>query len=366
MSTDARARGPAAERGFGRDFRRFLAAQTISSFGSSFTMFALPLLVFELTGSALDLGLAVVAEYLPYLLFGPFIGVLVDRMDRKKLMVFSDVAQTVVISAVPLLAAFGSLSVGFVYAAGFLSSTLWIFFNTAEFAAVPSLVPKEDLTAANGRLQASYAAASIARPLLAGLLAATVPIASIFYFDAASFLLSALLVASTRASFKAEEKTPPDGGLLRGAVEGVRYVLGHPVLRSISLMMALANCVGYTVYAELVLFAKERLEASDFQVGLLYAAGGAGMVLLALAASPLKRRLPFGVLTLGAIGLGGALILLLSLTRSYPVAAVLWTAIWGVLALFQISTPSGRRPCRPTSWAACRAPSRRSPGRPSL
>ena len=255
-------------------------------------------------------------------------------------MILSDVLQAAVISSVPLLAAFGHLSVAFVYAAGFLSSTLWIFFNTAEFAAVPSLVRKEDLTAANGRLQASYSAASIAGPLLAGLLVATVPVASIFYFDAASFLLSALLVASTRGSFKTTGEDRPDGNLVRGAVEGVRYVLSHPVLRGICIMTALANCVGYTVYAQLVLFAKERLAASDFQVGLLYAAGGAGMVLFALAAAPLRRRLPFAAVTLGAIALGGALILLLSLTRSYPVAAMLWTAIWGLVILFQIATNS--------------------------
>jgi len=105
-------------------------------------------------------------------------------------------------------------------------------------------------------------------------------------------------------------------------------------------MMALVNCVGFTVYAQLVLFAKERLEASDFQVGLLYAVGSAGMIALALAAGPLRKRLPFGAVTLGTIAVGGALIVLLSLTQAYPVAAGLWAGIWGLVVLFQINTNS--------------------------
>jgi MFS family permease len=129
----------------------FLLGQTVSNVGSSFTIFVLPLLVFKLTGSAFNLALVASAEYIPYLLFGLIIGAWVDRVDRRRLMILTDIAQALVISSIPLLGALGLLSVWWIYAVGFVSSTLWIFFNTAEFAAVPSLVPEEDLPAADRR-----------------------------------------------------------------------------------------------------------------------------------------------------------------------------------------------------------------------
>ncbi len=328
-------------KGFGADFQKFLAAQTISSFGSSFTTFALPLLVFKLTGSALNLALVIVAEYLPYLLFGLIIGAGVDRMDRKRLMILTDLAQVLVISSIPLLATLGLLSVPWIYAVGFVSSTLWICFNTAEFVAMPSLVDKDDLVTANGRVQASYSAATVAGPLMAGLLVAVVPIRTLLLFDALSFLVSAVLLTRIVISFNVETKEPQEpGGLGRTVAEGLRYVMGHPVLRSVSVMMALVNCVGFTVYAQLVLFAKEHLEASDTQVGILYSVGSVGMIVLALAAGPLRRRLSFSRVTLGTIALGGVLILLMALTPLYWAAAALWALIWGLVILFQINSNS--------------------------
>ena len=103
---------------------------------------------------------------------------------------------------------------------------------------------------------------------------------------------------------------------------------------------ALVNCVGFTVYAQLVLFAKERLEASDTQVGFLYAAGSVGMIALALAAGPLRRRLPFSKVALGTLMLGGVLIVLLASTRWYPLAVLLWASTWGLVVLFQINSNS--------------------------
>ena len=326
--------------GFSLDFWRFLFGQTVSNVGSSFTMFALPLLVFQLTGSALNLALVAAAEYVPYLLFGLLIGAWVDWVDRKRLMVFADVAQALVISSIPLLAALDLLSVWWIYAVGFVSSTLWICFNTAEFAAIPSLVSSENL-AANGRLQASYSAATVVGPLLAGLMVALVPTHTVLLFDALSFLLSALVVAliGTRFNAVTAEQQMSEG--FRGNIaEGLKYVLGHPVMRNTCLLMALVNCVGFTVYAQLVLFAKERLEASDTQVGFLYAAGSVGMIALALAAGPLRRRLPFSKVALGTLMLGGVLIVLLASTRWYPLAVLLWASTWGLVVLFQINSNS--------------------------
>jgi predicted MFS family arabinose efflux permease len=309
--------------------------------GSSFTIIVLPLLVYKLTGSALNMALIYAAEYVPYLLFGLVIGAWVDRVDRRRLMIFVDITQSVVIFTVPLLAALGLLSVWWIYGVGFVSSTLWICFNAAEFAAMPSLVSEENLVTANGRLQASYSAATVVGPLLAGLLTAVIPIHAVLLFDALSFLLSALVLMSIGTSFNAGDAGQRRPQSLRRDVgEGLRYVLGHPVLRNTCFMMALVNCVGFTVYAQLVLFAKERLGASDAEVGLLYAAGGVGMIALALLAGPLRKRLPFNKVALGTLMIGGVLIVLLASTRLYWAAVPLWASIWGLVILFDINSNS--------------------------
>jgi MFS family permease len=94
----------APTRGLGGDFWKFWVGQAISNLGSSFTLFALPLLVYQLTGSALNLGLMTAVEFLPYVLFGLVLGAWADRVDRKHMMILTDVARAAIIASIPLLA----------------------------------------------------------------------------------------------------------------------------------------------------------------------------------------------------------------------------------------------------------------------
>lgn len=333
------------------DFWWFWLGQTLSQLGSSFTTFALPLIVFKQTGSALDLGIAAAVNILPYLLFGLVLGAWVDRVDRKRLMILVDLGRALVIGAVPLLSMLGLLQVWMVYAVGFVSATLTILFEAGEFAAVPSLVSGDDLVTANGRIQASYSAAAVVGPVLAGALVAVVPVPSLLLLDALTFLCSAVGLGLVRSRFNSEEP-PPEGprpSVLEDVREGLRYVLGHPVLRGIAVMMALVNLVAATSHAQLVLLAKERFQATDSQVGWLYAAGSLGMVGLSLAAGPLRRRLSFSAVALGALAVNGALTLALASTRSYPLALVLWGGCSGFAVLFNVAAGSLRQAIVPNA-----------------
>jgi MFS family permease len=332
------------------DFWKFWTGQTISNLGSSFTFLALPLIVFKLTGSAINLALTTTAFFLPYLLFGLVIGAWVDRVDRKRMMILVDLARAAVIASIPALAAIDALSVWWIYAATFLTSTLTIAFDSGEFAAVPSLVDRDDLVTANGRIQASYQSAQFVGPILAGgLLGAGLPVEDVLLADAASFLVSAVALGMVRGSFNPPEDPEREvKSLRRDVVEGLRYVLGHPVLRNISLMMALFNFVGSTTIAQLVLFAKERLDASDGQVGLLFSAGSAGIVVLSLLAGPIRRRLPFSVAALGALMLYGILTFVFAWMEAFWLALPLWALISGLGLFFNINTISLRQEIVPS------------------
>lgn len=131
------------------DFRLFWVGETVSAFGSSFTQFAIPLLVFRLTGSALYLAVSTALFTLPHLLFGLLIGAWSDRTDRRRLMIATDLIHAAVVAAVPLAALAGVLTVWWVMAAVFTASSLGIFFDAASFGAIPSLVDRSDLVTAN-------------------------------------------------------------------------------------------------------------------------------------------------------------------------------------------------------------------------
>jgi MFS family permease len=298
--------------------------------------------VFKLTGSALALGATLAIYTAPQLFFGLAIGAWTDRTDRKRLMIVVDLLSAVTIASVAVASGLGLLSLWWIYAVVFVSSTLSIFFVAAEFGAIPSLVDSGELVTANGRIQASFAAASVLGPLAAGVLLVFVPVETVLLLDAASFVASAVMLSLIARPFNAPI-TKRATSIRQDIVEGLRYVLSHPVLRNISLMMAMINMVGATVFAEIVLFAKQALRAEDSEVGLLFAAGGAGVVVLSLAAGPLRKRWSFGNVALGALMLSGLLTVALAYTSSLWVAVVLWGVSSGLGILFNINTGSLRQ-----------------------
>lgn len=335
-------------RGLGRDFWLYFAGQGVSQLGSSFTAFALPLLVFRLTESATNLAITMAANFVPYLLFGLVLGAVVDRVDRRRMMILVELARGGVIAVLPVLYLTGDLQVGHVYAVAFVQSTLGILFDAGEFAAIPNLVGTDDLVTANGRIMATNQAGQVLGPVLAGALVAVMAPADLLLIDAATFGLSAATLVAVRTRFDAAEAVEErEGGAVARLVadvrEGLAFVWGHPVLRSISLMMALINFVAATAQTQLVLFGKTVLDLSDARVGWLFAAGSAGVVVIGLVAGAFRRRLSFPVVALGALVVSGLALSAMAYARWYPLVLVLWAAYTGFGLLLNINTGALRQ-----------------------
>jgi len=328
-----------------RDFWKFWVGQTVSNLGSSFTQWAVPLLVFKLTHSALSLGIATAATFLPYLLFGLLLGAWMDRVDRRRAMIALDVLNALTVLSIPLVATGWHLSVWWIYGVTFVQSTIFIAFQAGEFAAVPSLVASDDLVSANGRIQASYSAAQVAGPLLAGFMVAFLPLQWFMTLDAASFAVSALALALIARSFNAAtaDEAKEATTILHDVREGLRYVWGHPVLRNISVMMALINFVGASTYSQLVLFAHDRLHVGPRGVGILFAAGSGGVVVTGLLAGRLRDRFSFTAVAMSSLMLYGALTVVFAGMRWFWAAVPLWAAASGLGILFNINTGSLRQ-----------------------
>ena len=325
-----------------RDFWRFWVGETISAFGSSFTQFAIPLLVFKLTGSALCLAASAALFTVPHLLFGLLIGAWTDRTDRRRLMIVTDILSMAAVGSVPVAAIAGVLSVGWILAVVFITSTLGIFFEAAAFGAIASLVDQADLVTANGRIQATFAGAGVLGPLVAGALLVVLPVDQLLVVDAATFVVSAVALSLIRRPFNAP-LVARSTTIRQDIVEGLRYVLRHPILRNISAMMALVNLVSVTAFAQLVLLAKERYAATDSEIGLLFAAGGVGVVLFSLAAGPLRKRWSFGNVALGALMVSGLLTIGLAYAPTFLVAVACWGLSSGLGTMFNINTGSLRQ-----------------------
>lgn len=331
----------------GRDFELFFGGQLLSNLGSSVSLLLIPLIVYKLTGSALNLGISSAAEFVPYLLFGLLIGAYVDRLNRRRVMIAADLLRTLVIGTIPLLYTLGALHVWWIYLAGFLSSVLSIFFSNAQSTAIPALVGRADLVRANGRITASFSVMEIAGPLIAGAMVGVVNPAVALTLDSASFLVSALTLAFIRTSFDAPGEHRARK-VRQDVVEGLRYVLGHPVLRNISVMMALVNLFATSiVYSQTVLLAKQHLGAGDSEVGILFAAGGAGVVVTGLLAGRMRKHLSFGQAALGGLMASGGAMILLAAVSNLWFGIVAWAAVTGCGTMLDINTMSLRQAISP-------------------
>ena len=323
------------------DFWLYWAGQTISLIGSALTNFALPLLVFKFTGSALDLGITTAAAWLPYVLFGLPIGTWVDRINRKGFMISMDIVRAAPLALLPTLALLGNLPLWWVYVVLFLNTTLSVGFNAAGYAAIASLARSKGLVQANGYIQTSAWLALVIGPLLATFLLTRISLQGVLWVDAATFLVSAASLVLVRTSFN---RTLPQAETRntfgRDLVEGLRYVFSHPLLRSLGLIALLANLALGTIVAQLVLVAKDVFAASDAQAAGFATALGLGGAIASLLSGPLKRFLPYGVLLLGSELLFGVLTIVLVLTHSYWVGVVLWGCMFGMIGFFDVAFPA--------------------------
>lgn len=165
---------------------------------------------------------------------------------------------------------------------------------------------------------------------------------SLLYLDALTFAPSAVALALIARPFNTPREAARTS-IRADVVEGLRYVLRHPVLRNISVMMALINVVSVTVYAQLVLFAKQRFAVSDAELGLLFAADGVGVVLLSLTAGPLRERFSFGTVALAALMLSGVTTFALAYAPTFLLAVAFSALSAGLGTLFNINTGSLRQ-----------------------
>jgi len=287
------------------------AGQVISVIGSDLTGFALGVWVYQRTGSVTQFTLIVICTVAPGILLSPLVGALVDRWDRRSIMILSNITSGLCTLAIALLFLLGWLQQWHIWILMAAISTATAFLLPAYSASISLMVPRRHLGRASGMVQFGQAAAEIVSPLLAGLLILTIHLDGVLLIDFGTYLvaIAALLIVSIpRPEISPESDATGQGSLLREVAYGWVYIKDRPGLLGLLIFFAVTN---FTLAMSNVLTAPLLLSfASPAVYGTVVSTAGIGLLLgsalMGVWGGP-KRRI-YGVFSYGLI-LGGALIL---------------------------------------------------------
>lgn len=276
-----------------REFLLLWGGQTVSEMGSQITVLALPLVaVVLLDASAFQVGLLAAAETSAYLLVALPAGAIVDRITKRRLMIWCDLALFLVIGSVPFAHAVGALTLAQLYVVALMSSVFSVFFSVAYQAYLPVLLDRDQLMDGNGKLAASRSVAQIAGPSTGAGLVTLVGAAGAMAADALSFALSAcsLTAIRTREPRRPRAETGRRPTLRSQIREGLDYVVRDPILRNSVAFNGTANFFVIMVETLGPVFLIRTLHLRPGLVGLLLALGAVGGVAGGVAARYLAQK----------------------------------------------------------------------------
>ncbi|MFI6303766.1 MFS transporter [Amycolatopsis thailandensis] len=321
-------------------YAKIWAASTTSALGSGLATVAAPLLIASRTEDPLVVSGGFAVAWLPWLLFALPGGVLVDRVDRRKLMITLDWIRVPAVALLAVAITTGNVSVALLYAVLFVINAGEVVFRTAGGALLPTIVPKALLERANGRL---YAGTTLAHGMLSGPLsgllfglAASIP----FFVNAGTYAVSALLLGLIGGAYRSR----PDGepvqrrSIRSEAAEGFRWLAGQRLLRTMVGLIGLLNLTLVAATSVLVLLAKERLQLGSVGYGLLFTCMAVGGLLGSIAGDRLIAWCtPTWTLRIGLLIEAGTHLVLATSTSATVVGVVLFLfgvhgALWGIVA----------------------------------
>ncbi len=295
-------------------FTLFWVGQSLSFMGDGFAFIALPLLVLQATGSVAQMGGVTATMGVGQLLAGLFSGQIVDRVNRRRLMIVCDCGRLLLYLAIPLSWWLWKPSLALIYGVTILASVLSNVFDVASTTIVPNLVEKERITAANGRLRMAMSLSFLVGPAVAGLVCKQFGPATAMGIDAVSFGFSALTLIFIRLRRLAPELVQNRSRLnfLNDLSTGIRFVWNEPTLRVMLLFLVPLIIAEQSTNNLMIYYFKHNLFWNDTSVGIFFGASSIGALLGGLLANTLRHRFGFGFCYLGGlllIGMGMVLIM---------------------------------------------------------
>ena len=335
--------------GFRTPFARYWLSGFLADFGDGIRLAAFPLLAAQLTRSPVAVAAVTTAQGLPWLI-GAGLGIIVDRSDRRRLMVAVDITRAVVIAALAAAVVAHAVGLALIYAAAFATGAGAALRDTAAVTCVPRLVEGADLDRANGRVVAGKIVGNeLAGPAAGGWLfglAAVLP----FAVNAGALGIAVLLLLTLPSVFRPVPRQPagqdrgsPPASWRRDLGEGARWLRQHSEMRDVTIAAGVLRAMDAAWFAVLVLYVIQVLHQRPGAYGLLLAVGALGGIAVGGIGHRITRRLgPWGSLLLAGLALA-ATQAGLGLTANVAIAAVMVSASSAAWALFDITAVTMRQ-----------------------
>ncbi len=313
----------------GANFRWLLSSTVVNNVGDGVALAAGPLLIASLTRDPFLVSMSLMAQWLPMLIFGIFGGAIADRVDRKRMVVVVNLGRTVVLVVLVAAIVTGTVNIAFVLVVLFIMGAAETFSDSASSTLLPALVARRELGIANARMQGAFLLTNqlVAPPIGAALFAMGMFLP--FAANAAAFALGALLISRIAGSMRSDRTDM--GSVWADMGQGIRWLIGHPPMRTLALTIFAFNVTYGAAWAVLVLYASDRLALGEVGFGLLITATAVGGVIGTLSYGALERRFSLGDLLRAGLIIETVTHLSLALTTS-PAVAMLTLFVFGIHA----------------------------------
>jgi MFS family permease len=318
-----------------RNYRLFFAGQVVSVAGTWMQNIALAWLVIELSGSPLAVGALAFCRFVPFFVFGLFAGVVIDRLDTRRLLLGTQGAAMVVSIALAVVTLAGWATLPVVYALAAIGGLVLVFDAPGRQTLTFQMVGESELQNAVALNSGLFNASRVIGPALAGFLIAAVGTGLCFVVNAISFLavLVALCLIREEELFPVEKR--PGTKLVAGVREGLAWAAHTPLARTVLAVVTIVSLVGFNFHVLVPLLASQTLHVGAGTFGVLSAAFGLGALAGALATASMREASP-RVFVGGAVGFSLAM-LALALAHTVDVALVLLLLLGMSFSLFTSS-----------------------------
>lgn len=348
-------------------FRNLWFASIVSDFGSYVSALALPLTAaLTIQATPFQMGVLTALVWLPFVLFGLLAGPVVDRLLHKQLLLTTDWIRALAFATIPLAAVWGWLGFGLLAVVAVIDGLCTLVFLVAETSLMPAVIDRRDLVAANSRFSASGSAAQAAGPGIAGLLTSLLGPPMAIAVDAASYVVSALILR--RIPMTGRPEAPIESAAvvgrsvrrqarvaLRDIRDGLRLVFRTPAIRASLLATTMLDLFGYMFLAIYILYMARDLHLSEITIGLILTSGGVGAVVCTIGSDRLRRRFGFGPMMVWSMTICAAASLLIPIAVGWrpsaiPLLAATECIQYGMLAIFNIGARTLRQVLAPEAF----------------
>ncbi|TXR98047.1 MFS transporter [Bacillus sp. SH7-1] len=299
---------------FSKEYKIFIFGLLISRIGDSLYTFALPWIAYQLTGSAVIMSSLFAINVLPIVLYGPLVGVIIDRYDRKKLLLVADITNIILVSLVPILHSLHLLEIWYLYIITFMLAVMSMLFDVTTVTVIPQIAGAS-LTKANSFYQMINQLASLVGPMIAGVFISFIGGFQLLWINVLSFiatLVTVMLLPSMKTTNKKCEDKNTLQNVLSDLFNGFKWLKNDRLNITLSFQAMIGNFGASAVLGIFMYYLLSTLQLTPEQSGVNYSLIGIGGLLGSLIAVPLEKRLQRGILIplllfVGAIGLTFAL-----------------------------------------------------------